>query len=92
MERSVPIAEAKARLSEYIRAVESGEAVTITRHGRAVAALVSPQDLEHLERLRRAGPAGGLASLAGGWEGSLELVHQLQGIERSSTRTASELE
>lgn len=35
----VGIAEAKDRLSELIGRAEQGEAVTITRHGRAVATL-----------------------------------------------------
>ena len=48
MKQSVPITVAKARLSECIRGVEGGGAVTITRHGRAVAVLVSPEDVEHL--------------------------------------------
>jgi hypothetical protein len=33
--------------------------------------------LENFERLRKAGPKGGLASLAGGWEGFEELVQVL---------------
>jgi hypothetical protein len=36
----------------------------ITRHGKAVAALVAAEDLDTLERLRPAGPEGGLASIA----------------------------
>jgi prevent-host-death family protein len=36
---TVSIAEAKDRLPELIRAVESGEKIVITRHGRPVAQL-----------------------------------------------------
>jgi len=36
---TVSIAEAKNRLPELIRAVESGEKIVITRHGRPVAQL-----------------------------------------------------
>jgi len=36
------IAETKARLTELTRAVEMGERVTITRHGRPVAQLGPP--------------------------------------------------
>jgi antitoxin (DNA-binding transcriptional repressor) of toxin-antitoxin stability system len=54
--------------------VENGESVVITRDGRAVAALVPLKEVEHLARLRAAGSEGGLASLAGGWEDSDELV------------------
>ena len=38
--REVPATEAKARLAELLRAVEQGERVAITRHGRAVAHLL----------------------------------------------------
>jgi prevent-host-death family protein len=38
----VSTAEAKNRLTELIRAVENGEKVTITRHGRPVAQLGPP--------------------------------------------------
>jgi prevent-host-death family protein len=34
---TVSLAQAKARLSELLDKVESGEEVTITRHGRPVA-------------------------------------------------------
>lgn len=50
--RSVPVVEAKARLSALLAAVEAGEEVAITRHGKVVARLApdSPQmaaDLFH---------------------------------------------
>jgi len=38
----VSTAEAKNRLTELIRAVEDGEKITITRHGRPVAQLGPP--------------------------------------------------
>jgi prevent-host-death family protein len=34
--------EAKTRLAEFLRRVEEGERITITRHGRAVALLIPP--------------------------------------------------
>ncbi len=68
MATEVSAAEAKARLGECLRLAESGESVLITRYGRAVAALVSTDDLERLERLRSAGPDDGLAGLLGRWE------------------------
>jgi prevent-host-death family protein len=37
----VKLAEAKARLSELIDRVESGESVSITKHGKPVAQLVA---------------------------------------------------
>lgn len=39
---NVSTAEAKNRLPELIRAVEAGEQVVITRHGRAVAQIAPP--------------------------------------------------
>jgi prevent-host-death family protein len=40
--RSVSVSEAKAKLSELLRAAERGETVLIVRHGRAVARLGPP--------------------------------------------------
>jgi antitoxin (DNA-binding transcriptional repressor) of toxin-antitoxin stability system len=57
--------------------VEAGGTVLITRHGKPVAALVRAEELETLERLRAAGPEAGLASLAGGWEDSEEIVETI---------------
>lgn len=86
MNKSISVAEAKATFSECIRHVEAGSSVIITRHGKPVAALVSPNDLEHLERLRKAGPEKGLASIAGGWEDSEELVKILDESLRQGQR------
>ena len=91
MNRSVSVAEAKATLSACIRQVESGSHVLITRHGKLVAALVPPEDLAHLARLRKAGPEGGLASVAGGWKGSEELVDILEKSPRFGQREIPEL-
>jgi prevent-host-death family protein len=38
----VSVSEAKAKLSELLRAAERGETVVIVRHGRAVARLTPP--------------------------------------------------
>ena len=92
MNKEISLAEAKATLSECIRDVEKGLSVLIKRHGKPVAALVNPQDLEKLERLKKAGPEGGLASLAGGWEGSEELVQVLDESARFGRRDSLELE
>jgi prevent-host-death family protein len=92
MNKNVSLAEAKATLSECIRQVEKGESVVITRHGKPVAALIRPNDLENIERLRKAGPEGGLASLAGGWEESEELFRFLDESNRVGTRNHFMLE
>lgn len=86
MPKHVSVAEAKATLSERIREVEGGGSVVITRHGRTVAALVGAEALDQLERLRAAGPAGGLASVAGGWEGSDDFVRVLESSPRRGPR------
>lgn len=86
MDKTFSVAEAKAGFSECIREVEAGSSVIITRHGKPVAAMVRPDDVEHLERLRKAGPEGGLASIAGGWEGSEELARSLEEFPRRGNR------
>jgi hypothetical protein len=42
--------------------------VLITGYGKPVAAIVSFNDLEQLQRIRTARETGGLADLAEGWE------------------------
>jgi len=50
MSETVPLAEAKAHLSELVSRVDrQHERVTVTVHGRPSAALLSPDDLEALE-------------------------------------------
>jgi hypothetical protein len=39
-----------------------------------------------VERLKKAGPRGGLASLAGGWKGSEDLVRLLAQSKRTKPR------
>lgn len=90
--RSLSVAEVKATLSEQIRSVEHGQPVVITRHGKAVAALVPAGDLEALRRLRARGPEGGLASIAGGWDDSEELVSLLEHSERIGRRPTPSLD
>ncbi len=87
-----PVSDVKARLSEFVHVAEGGESVVITRHGRPVAALVGVSELERLERLKAAGPEGGLASLAGGWEDSAELAREIDSVRRSGTRHVSLLD
>ena len=92
MDKNISVAEAKATFSECIRQVEAGSTVLITRHGKPVAALVRPNDLEHLERLRKAGPESGLASIAGGWKNSDDLVSILDASHRQGQRSTPDLE
>ena len=50
--RSIQATEAKVRLAELLRAVEHGETIAITRHGKEVAHLVPApaQDRSNRER------------------------------------------
>jgi prevent-host-death family protein len=85
MARTVTAAEAKSGLAECIRKAESGEAVTITRHGKPVAVLVAAERMASIAggRARR---GGGLAALAGGWKGSEEFLRMLAKRRRSRVR------
>ena len=51
--RTIGAFEAKNRLSELLQAVENGDEVTITRHGRPVARLV-PVDQSDRAKVREA--------------------------------------
>jgi prevent-host-death family protein len=44
--QTVPIHQAKSQLSELIRAVEQGEEVVLTRHGKRVIRLIKEPDTE----------------------------------------------
>ena len=91
MTKTVSAAEAKAHFSDCIRRAEEGDPVVITRHGKAVAALVSAKELKQFERLRSAGPEAGLAGLAGGWPGAEELILALARSRRSGSRRVPNL-
>lgn len=82
MPRELSVAEAKAKFADCLRAAERGEPTVITRHGRRIAAVVSADEVDLLERLRAAGPEAGLVSLAGGWSGSEALADVLDGRRR----------
>ena len=51
--REIQATEAKARLAELLRAVEQGETVAITRHGKTVAHLI-PADAQNRANRERA--------------------------------------
>ena len=91
MATTVSAAKAKAQFAECMRKAEAGDPVVITRHGKAVVALVRADRLEQLERLRSAGPEAGLASVAGGWRGSQELANIVEASRRSKPRRVPRL-
>ncbi len=82
----ITIANAKATFAACVRSAELGGILMITKHGRPVAALVPAEAAEELKRLRSAGPASGLAGLAGGWKGSDRLVADVLKIARGPVR------
>lgn len=91
MATTMSAAKAKAEFAECVRRAEAGEPVVITRHGKEVVAMVRADRLRQLERLRAAEAASGLASVAGGWRGSEELVRHVAGLRRSKTRRVPRL-
>jgi prevent-host-death family protein len=85
MTRELSAAQAKSRLADCLRRAENGESVIITRHGRAVAALVGV-DRVALAKRKHTRKGAGLAGLAGGWKGSEELVKALRKTRRTRPR------
>jgi len=80
MARKLSAAQAKAQLADCLRKAENGEPVIITRHGKAVAALVG---MDRMALLRRRDGRAGLAGLVGGWKGSEDLVRALTKVRRT---------
>ena len=76
---------ANVRLIELRLAMALGGKAFVTLTG-SVAAVIAAEDLDRLERLRAAGPEGGLASLAGGWKGSEDLIEEVRRTPRSRPR------
>lgn len=69
--------EARARIAELLTAVEQGEAVEITRHGRVVAQMRAPET--STSRARRKAERRRLReSLPQGRESATEIVRQLR--------------
>jgi prevent-host-death family protein len=72
----ISIAEAKNRFTELIRAVEDGQAVVITRHGKPVAQIGPPPAARRRVRL------GGMKErirLLRGWDSPVDLDRFLKG-------------
>ena len=62
-------AEAKNRLPQLIRAVEAGEEVIITRHGKPVAQLTAPPPVRQKARF---GGMKGRVKLLPGWDDPID--------------------
>jgi prevent-host-death family protein len=72
----VSIAEAKNRLPELIRAVETGEKIIITRHGKPVAQITpAPPSRRHV----RLGAMKDRIKLLPGWDDPIDLERFLAG-------------
>ena len=75
---NVSVAEAKNRLTELIRAVERGENVVITRHGKPVAQITAPA----VERRRvQWGAMRDRIKLFAGWDAGVDIDRFLAGEE-----------
>jgi prevent-host-death family protein len=72
----VSVAVAKNRLPELIRAVEEGEKVVITRHGKPVAQIAPPPPKRRRVRL---GGMKGRIQLLPGWDAPVDLDRFLEG-------------
>jgi prevent-host-death family protein len=72
----ISIVEAKNRLTELIRAVEDGEKVIITRHGKPVAQLAP---LPPERRRVRLGGMKDRIRLLPGWDAPIDLERFLEG-------------
>jgi prevent-host-death family protein len=74
---NVSVAEAKNRLPELIRAVETGEKVIITRHGKPVAQL-APAPPSKRRQVRFGGMKDRIQLLPG-WDAPIHLDRFLEG-------------
>jgi antitoxin (DNA-binding transcriptional repressor) of toxin-antitoxin stability system len=81
--RSVPATEVESRMDDFLQAVEAGETVVLTRDGQPVATLTPATGASGAEAPGEAKKKG-LASLAGGWEGSDELADRIEEIRRAA--------
>ena len=81
-EETVGVAEAKARLSELLERVATGERITVSRRGRPAAVLAPPD-----AAFEPTGEYAGLATLAGVMTDWPELDADMRAVVRSR-RTA----
>jgi prevent-host-death family protein len=72
----ISTADAKNRLPQLIRAVEAGEEVIITRHGKPVAQLTPPPIARRKVTL---GGMKGRIRLLPGWDAPIDLERFLEG-------------
>lgn len=91
MRKIVSMAEIQDRFRDCLRAAEEGDMVVVTRDGKPVVALIAMSEVDRLER-SQPGPEAGLAGLAGGWEGSEELIQHIAESPRTPSRAMVDLD
>jgi prevent-host-death family protein len=58
MAQEIPVTQARAEFADLVnRVVYGGERIVVTRHGKAIVALVPAADLDRLEQLDEQGSA-----------------------------------
>jgi prevent-host-death family protein len=93
MTRQVTLAQIEEDVAACLRSAEGGDTVLVTRNGKPVVAMISARDTETPDRRQPPAPGRtGLAALAGGWEGSDELVERIAESRRTPGRPLVELE
>ena len=76
IEKNIPVAEIKSRLSEYLAVSHyEGKRFIITKRGKPFAAIVSMADLNSLKQLDE---KKGLAEIAGEWEHFDEISYSIE--------------
>ena len=91
MTKTMSAAEAKTHFGACLHDAESGTSVLITRYGKVVAAIVSADELDQLERLRLAGPDAGLGGLVGLFDDGEELVDAVAAVKSEDSKPMAEL-
>jgi prevent-host-death family protein len=76
------VAEAKRRFSELIERVRSGERFVVTRRGRAVVALVPPEEAEDAAEPQRYLGLAAFAGAAEEWEDIDDFVREIYAARR----------
>jgi antitoxin YefM len=78
----VPIGDARDSFSKLLAEVErTHERITITRHGKAVAVVISPEDLEALEETADVMSTPGAADAIAEGVAELDAGHEVDGPE-----------
>jgi antitoxin (DNA-binding transcriptional repressor) of toxin-antitoxin stability system len=92
MTRQVTLAQIEEDVAACLRSAEGGDTVLVTRNGKPVVAMISAGQTETSDRRQSAPGRRGLAALAGGWEGSDELVERIAESRRTPGRPLVELD